>query len=276
MEAGHPTTGGRATSCFASDALMVSNHHRWYREWCQPIITALYYRDKDAVESSVDKARDALESGEVKAAEGACLEYQLAYLEFQAQPMLKNAGWRESILPQLVAILAKPSKYEAAERVRKRLYMQMRVALDRAKIQPFGLDEFRQLLDQIPEEDNSTEMWHNISEWAFRNNHVDELERAYEFMVLQAKGFNEVWCWRRVDTMLKIARGSIAEEDIIWLIDQAHILTHLNSIKALIWPRAKALGAIGDTARQHFNTRVAELESKGKAKVKAYLQPHIK
>jgi hypothetical protein len=255
---------------------MVSNYHRWYREWCQPIITALYYRDKNAVENYVDKARDALESGEVQAAEGACLEYQLAYLEFQAQPVLKNEGWRESILPQLVAILAKPSKYEAAERVRKRLYMQICVTLDRVKMQSFALGEFEKLLSEIPEEDNTTELWHHISEWAFRNNHVCVLEKAYEFMVLQAKGFNEVWCWRRVDTMLKIARGNITEDDIVWLIDQAHILAHLNSIRALIWPRAEALGAISDTARQHFNTRVAELENKGKAKIKAYLQPHMK
>jgi len=255
---------------------MVSNHHRWYREWCQPIITALYYRDRQAVASSVDKARDALESGEVKATEGACLEYQLAYLEFQAQPVLKNAGWRESILPQLVAILAKSSKYEAAERVRKRLYMQMRVTLDRVKMQSFELVDLEKLLSEIPEEDNSTELWHHISEWAFRNNQVGVLESAYEIMVLQARGFNEVWCWRRVDTMLKIARSSVAEEDIIWLIDQAHILAHLNSIKALIWPRAEALGAIGDNAREHFDARVTELENKGKAKIEAYLQPHIK
>lgn len=256
--------------------LMVSNHYRWYREWCQPIITALYYRDKQAVESSVDKARDALESGDVKAAEGACLEYQLAYLEFQAQPVLKNDGWRESILPQLMAILAKPSKYEVAERVRKRLYMQMRVILDRVGGQPFRIEDFKKLLAGILEEDYSTEMWHHISEWAFRNEHVDVLEKAYEFMVLQAKGFNEVWCWHRVDTMLKIARGKVTEEDIVWLIDQAHILTHLKSIKALIWPRAEALGAIGENAREHFWSRIAELENKGTAKTEAYLQPHLK
>ena len=245
----------------------------WYTMWCEPVVVALYQRNPGEVRTTIDDAYHALDTALMSDGHRACLAVQLLYLDFQAQAVLKDDNWAETKLPLLLARLAEPVNNGPAERLRRRLYIQVRIHLDAKGIKHLIPPEFDELYNDLPESEHVTEVWFHISNWAFHHRQTFYLEKAYEFALLQAKGFCETWTWQRIHLMLKLVRGDARREDVLWLIDQAEIVKHLNNIRRVLWPRAVELGLIDINVEKRMEVRELELTSQAQQQLESHLKP---
>lgn len=247
---------------------------KWYVDWCEPIVVALYERDAAAICQRVDDAHATLDAGTLGAKSAACLKSQLAYLEFQSCAVLRQTGWSDGLLEH-VSKLAKPCDVESAEGLRIRLYIQARTSLDRYGL--LGLDpaEFRTLIDSMPAREETTEFWHYVSGWAFLHEEADFLARAYEFAVMQARGFNVEWTWHRVNVMWRMISGNAERSDIAWLLEKVDLPQQLKSIKRDIWPRAKSLGLIDSELEERLREFEYELMAHPQEGMHSALMPHL-
>ena len=233
---------------------------QWYIDWCQPIVVALYSRDADKIDMMLDHAYHALSEGNLSPDQAACLDYQLAYLELQAQMVRKKPGWIETRLPDILYLLSEECQYPQAERLRTRLYLQVRILLDRVGKVELHEPEFDKIFSPIPENEHTTEMWHYISAWAFKYESVRYLELTYEFAVQQPGGFNVAWNWQRIELMIKLVRGVATPTDLEWLIDKVQLMQHITSISKDIWPKAQQLGLITEKVLLEYEAKRMELE----------------
>lgn len=247
----------------------------WYVSWCEPIVVALYSRDPQEINSKLAAARQVLASGRLKALEADFLAYQLAYLEFQAQLVVRDHEWDKTEVMDFVDRLSRASEYPAADRLRRRLLLQLRINMDRLSKLDLAPAEFEKLFYELPEEEYTTEAWLYISGWAFRHNQPDYLEKAYEFALLQARGFEVDWTWQRVHMMWKLVRGDATREDLLWLIEKADIDKHLRSIKRGIWERAKELGIVDERIELRLHERELELQEQSSKRLERHLLPHL-
>jgi hypothetical protein len=247
----------------------------WYVSWCEPIVVALYSRDPQEIRTKLAAAGSILAEGKLKALEADCLSYQLTYLEFQAQLVLQDRGWDDTHLINFIARLSQPSEYLAADRLRRRLLLQLRINMDRLDLIELTPLDFEELFHELPEEEYTTEAWLYISGWAFRHEQPLYLEKAYEFALLQARGFEVDWTWQRVHLMWKLARGDATREDLLWLIDKADIHKHLRSIQRGIWQKARDLGIVDERIELRLHERELELQEQSTKRLARHLTPHL-
>lgn len=247
----------------------------WYVSWCEPIVVALYSRDPLEIRAKLDAAKEVLDSGKLKALEADFLTYQLTYLEFQAQLVLRDHGWDNTQLINFIARLSEPTDFAPADRLRRRLLLQLRINMDRLDLLELTPLDFEELFYELPEEEYTTEAWLYISGWAFRHNQPIYLEKAYEFALLQARGFEVDWTWQRVHLMWKLARGDATREDLLWLIEKADIDKHLRSIRRGIWQRAESLGIVDERIELRLHERELELQEQATKRLLRHLLPHL-
>jgi hypothetical protein len=172
--------------------------------------------------------------------------------------------------------MAEPSRFQSAERLRARLYLQMRIVLDRLNIMELHAPEFDSIFSIIPEWEHTTELWLYISGWAFRRDQLTYIEQAYEFAVLQANGFHVEWTWQRVHLMVKLMRGTATRHDLFWLIDKVEIPEQLKSLEHDLWPKAKEIGLVDAPLELRLQERRLELAKERGDKVASLLKPHVK
>lgn len=246
----------------------------WYVKWCEPIVVALYERDSAKLGEVIGAAHAALKSGKLSDVSAACLKYQLAYLESQSCTALRESGWKEKLLI-LAEQLAEPSEVSVAERLRLRLYIQARTSLDRVSVLGLPPEEFEDLIDGLPVEEHTTELWHHISGWSFLHEQADYLAKAYEFAVTQARGFNVEWTWHRVNVMWRMVSGNAERSDIAWLLEKVEIPQQLRSIKRDIWPRARTMGLVDGELEEKLLEAEYELNVQPEGRVLSLLGPHL-
>jgi len=254
----------------------LANSAEWYTRWCEPIVWALYMKDKDEVRKAIESVHEALENDEVSPNDRSCLRYQLAYLEYQSQGLLIGKGWSRdrAKLQRFWDILSTPDTNPSSEAFRRRLYLQFRLPLDLLQNIKMDADELTSLLDSIPDEEKTIELWRYIATWAFRKNEVEILQKAYECAVLNAAGFNREWIWYRVDLMWKLTTGTATTDHFRWVVKSARILSHLASLKGDILNRAKELGLIDDALEQYIDAREKELSEAEDLRVASLLIDH--
>ena len=255
----------------------IADSAQWYTRWCEPIVWALYMKDETAIREAINTAHAALAEDELDLQERCCLRYQLAYLEFQAQPYLDPDDWKttDKTKPYIEELSVKCGD-PTGEGLRIRLYIQLRMKLDRHGLITLEPDEMNELLDALPTEENTIELWLYIANWAFRREQTHILSRAYELSVMNSKGFQHNWFWYRIDLMWKLVRGNLTTEQIRWVIKQAEIPHHLSSLNIDILPKARELGLVTDDLEHYFNARTRELTEKEPERIANLLADHTR
>lgn len=247
----------------------------WYTEWCEPIVVALYERDRRQIADKLAVAKTQIAEGKLDPAATACLRYQVAYLEYQAMLVVREPQLLAVDLESILDLLSSPGEVPAAEGLRRRLYLQVRVLLDRAGVTSLESNEFDQLFEQLPQYQHTTEVWHYIASWAFKYNRAEYLAQAYEYAVSNARGFNVAWTWQRVHFMWQLAMGKATQHDLVWLIKRAAILQQLLAIKKVFWARARENNLITDRIEVLFQQRELELSGQQSQRVNELLRPHL-
>jgi hypothetical protein len=246
---------------------------QWYSQWCEPVAVALYKHDVESARNYLSLMAEAIKSGDLPTPDVQCLQYQYAYLKFQLHLTAKDRTAAVIDLETIESQLNLPCKLPLAERMRQRLLLQLRVNLDRLNLKPLLPEEFNLLASDIPKTEYNTELWFYLSGWAFRHCQAALLESAYEFTVMQGRGFQANWAWQRVNIMLKLVRGDATRDDLIWLIDNIALVQHLRSIQRDIWPRAQELGLVDRALELRLQEREFELSQVSPARIDQMLLP---
>jgi hypothetical protein len=252
-----------------------TEHTAWYAQWCEPIVVALYERDRQQIIEALRAAKKQIESGSLDPETRACLQYQVAYLEYQAIQVVRDPQLIDFNLNAMLDLLGNPGESTAAEGLRKRLYLQVRIFLDRAETIEFFPEEFEGIFKNLPENEFTTEVWHYIASWAFKHSKAEYLARAYEFAVSNARGFNVAWAWQRVHFMWQLVMGKATQHDLIWLIKRASITQQLQAIKKCFWDQARERGLINDRVEVILKEREIELSKQHDQRVHELLRPHM-
>ena len=247
----------------------------WYRQWCEPVIIALYKHNLESARNHLDLLKAAIDSGTLAPADETCLVYQHAYLRFQIHLTAKDKASAQLDLPDIEKQLNQPSMLPSAERMRIRLLLQLRVNLDRLSLKPLHPHECRRIAANLPKSEYNTELWFYLSGWAFRHCQLGILEEAYEYTVLQGSEFQANWAWQRINIMLKLVRGDGVRDDLLWLIDNISLSQHLRSLKRDIWPRAQELGLVDQALELRLLERDLELSQTSPARIDQMLTPYI-
>jgi len=252
-----------------------AEHTAWYAQWCEPIVVALYERDRQQIVEALRAAKKQIESGPLDEDTRALMQFQVAYLEYQAVQVLHEPNTVGFKLDSILQLLSKPQGRQAAEGLRKKLYLQVRISLDRIDKQGLPPDEFEQLFATLDECEYTTEIWHYIASWAFKYRKAEYLARAYEFAVSNARGFNVAWTWQRVHFMWQLVMGKATQHDLIWLIKRASITQQLQAVKKCFWDQARDRGLINDRVEVIFKERELELARQHDQRVQELLRPHL-
>jgi len=252
-----------------------AEHTAWYAQWCEPIVVALYERDRQQIVEALRAAKKQIESGPLDEDARACLQYQVAYLTYQAKQVVQDAQPVEFDLREITNQLSNPGESKQAEGLRKRLYLQLRIFLDRSDELPLPVDEFDNLFSSLPQCEYTTEIWHYIATWAFKHQIAEYLARAYEYAVSNARGFNVAWTWQRVHFMWQLVMGKATQHDLIWLIKRASIKQQLLAVKKCFWDQAMERGLINDRVEVIFKERELELSKQQDQRVQELLRPHL-
>lgn len=250
-------------------------HASWHTTWCEPIVIALYERDRRQIAETICAAKQHIETGDLDETSRACLSYQVAYLEYQAMLVVRERELLEIDLDDIMGLLSKPGNAPAAEGLRMRLHLQLRILLDRIGIKDLLPEEFDQLFSELPAHEHSTEVWHYIATWGFKHNRAEYLAQAYEYAVSNARGFNVAWTWQRMHFMWQLAMGKATQHDLVWLIKRAAIMQQLIAIKKVLWDRAKECGLVNDRMEVIFRQREVELTRQQTQRVDELLRPHL-
>lgn len=247
----------------------------WYTSWCEPVVVALFRRDRKEIERNLKLGWEAIYQGLVEGADAECLARQLTYNTFQAHFQWKDPRWEEVLLPRLLDELASPCKDEVAEGLRSRLYLQVKTTLDRFGVRDYSPDEMQLDFMAVPDREKTPEFWQYISKWAFKYEQGHYLELAYEAAVLTGRGLSAQWGWRRIDVMWRIINKSATTVDILKLIEYAQVVGHVIWIRTEVLPRVERLGLQSDLIDARLEVREQELASYTTENILALLRPHM-
>jgi hypothetical protein len=247
----------------------------WYAAWCEPVVIAMYRRDRREIEEALRKGWDAIHNGELDGIAADCLGFQLHYLTYQVSNQWKDPGYEETVIPQVLEALSVPSSNKIVDSLRRRLLVQMRITLDRLEIMPLTAEELDDELIHISEEEYSTEFWQYVANWAFKYNYLRYLEQAYEYAILTKHGFNSEWNWRRVEVMWRLLNRKAAVIDIVKLIETAQVVSHVVFIRKYIYPVAEQMGLLSELLVKMLDRREAELTSCTGERLIEVLRPHM-
>ncbi len=248
---------------------------QWYTQWCEPVVVALYKGQVNLARNLLGVMENIIAAKELPTPDTQCLRYQFAYMRFQLHLTAKDRESAAAELPDIEKQLTASCELPLAEQMRRRLLLQLRINLDRLNLKPLYSEEFDQLFNEICPSEYNTELWFYLSGWAFRHCRADLLEQAYAFSVMQAQGFQVNWNWQRVNIMLKLVRGDVTRDDLIWLIDNVALEQHLRSIKRDIWPRAEEMGLVDRAMELRLQEREFELAEVSPARIDQMLKPFI-
>ncbi|MCB1216326.1 hypothetical protein KDL44_02980 [bacterium] len=185
--------------------------------------------------------------------------YQLTYLEYQVRMVLREDGWAINQLPPILQRLEKESGFESAELLRRRLYLQLRITMDRLGFLALEQTTMDRLLSLIPLDMQTSELWNKITSWAYKQRNEQYLIKSYDFAINNARGLHANWNWVRAYALMRIVQGLFNREDLLWVMDNAEFEDHIKYIRKDIWSPAVEMGIVDDDVETVFSLREKQI-----------------
>ncbi len=232
---------------------------KWFVDFCEPIVHALYGRDPQLMTQRLDEAWEAHAAGQYTEQESVTFFYQLTYLEYQVRLMQREDGWAMKHLPGILERLEQESSFDHAEMLRRRLYLQLRITMDRLDFLPLDQTTMDRLVSLIPLENQTSELWNKITSWAYKRGNEHYLVKSYDFAINNARGLHANWNWVRAYALMRVVQGLFNREDLLWVMDNAEIESHIKYVKMDIWKAASQLGIADEEMEEMFELRSQQI-----------------
>ena len=224
----------------------------------------------------LEEARTACNAQMFSAEENASFFYQLAYLEYQVRLVQREDGWALKYLPPILGRLEQESQYENAEMLRRRLYLQLRITMDRLDFLPLDQTTIDKLVSLIPLENQTSELWNKITSWAYKQGNESYLVKSYEFAINNARGLHANWNWVRAYALMRIVQRLFNREDLLWVMDNAEFDGHIKYIRKDIWDPAIELGIVDAEVEEMFELRSRQIRENNGESLMDVLRRHFR
>jgi hypothetical protein len=221
-------------------------------------------------------AQAAYASGRFSEEQQASFGFQLTYLEYQVRLMQRETGWAFKYLPAILERLEQESSFEYSEMLRRRLYLQLRITMDRLDFMPLDQTTMDRLLSLIPLESQTSELWNKITSWAYKCENESYLIKSYEFAINNANGLHANWNWVRAYSLMRIVQRLFNREDLLWVMDNAEIESHIKYVKMDIWKPAVDLGIVDEEVEHVFSLRAKQISENNGERLMDLLKRHFR
>lgn len=235
----------------------------WYTKWCQPVVEALYARNRQAAESALAQVRAELERGKLDEDHRQALRFQLDYLAYQIE---KATGRREDVSQHhaaAIAALSHDTDGAVSRIMQARLLLQLKISGMRSGQGELPPAEFERLLAAIPEGDRDLELWHYICNWAFIHQQGAYLAQALEEYVVQAPGIMSDYLFQRVNAMHLLVERRAMRADITELLSRMRLREHYEDFVRHIYPVCCSQGLIDDELEALLKAKDQVLAAQG-------------
>ncbi|MCB1187361.1 hypothetical protein KDL29_09370 [bacterium] len=249
---------------------------KWFVDFCEPIVHALYARDTKLQEQRMQEAWKAHEAVMFPEEENSRFFYQLTYLEYQVRLVQREEGWAMKYLPGILNRLEQESSFESAEMLRRRLYLQLRITMDRLEFLPLDQTTMDRLLSVIPLDMQTSELWNKITSWAYKLGNEQYLIKSYDFAINNARGLHANWNWVRAYALMRIVQRLFNKEDLLWVMDNAEFAEHIKYIQKDIWQPSLQLGIVDEDVEQSFEQRIKQITDDNGESLMDVLKRHFR
>lgn len=236
----------------------------WYVRWCEPIVAALWERDKKQIKARLFEAQGAITNEHLSDEERLMLNAHLAYLEFQVCTVIRPKGWIDSKLPNIVSQLEDISEQAQLNHMRARLLLQISILLDRMELRTLTRTKYTTLVMRMGKGELPSETWYYVGVWAFKHGYCDILESAFEhfFDQVSAQAFYNRWSYHLIKLMSNIRSNCATKAELLKIIDLAEVPQQLNSLKAVVWEGALESLLVDQQVIIAFETKISRLNLK--------------
>ena len=233
----------------------------WYRQYCVPVVQAIYVNDDRLARSLLAQATDKLDSGDFSEDTKEALRYRLRYIQWQIDRICQAPGQAELEARCVRDELSRPATGPIADIVRNNVLMQMRTTCLRDDILDYPDEEFELHYSAVDEEFRTLEFWHYVSTWAFLNRQQHYLEKALEVHTIHADGFMSDFLWQRINLMLLMLQGRASKLDVIELIKRIDNVFQWRNVEKVIWPACQKAGLVDLDIEQRLEAQLGRIGS---------------
>ncbi|MDQ3024335.1 MAG: hypothetical protein M3R04_08150 [bacterium] len=209
----------------------------WLELWGNAIVDSLYARDRDLALRWLSDARDALNSDDTLTEDiRSTCGLKLHYFEYQVHKALGDREQWGSAFGEALRAVGTPVNGEGALLMQRILLCLLRSSGMRAGIRDFSPEEFREMFDEIPEDERSSELWHTVANLAYHRRDVDSLGQAFEFFTISADGWLSDYTWQHVNCMYLLVSGRASDRDVLELINRITLTPQMENFNKHSWP----------------------------------------
>lgn len=239
-----------------SDALRL-----WHTQHCEPIVAALFERDRPRAERLLEQNRAQLAAeAQWSADERRCLDYLLLDYELSIADAFEPP---DAIGPQFsatyVAITGLLPAGPQSNVVQARMLIDLIGAGTRRGYVTATQPEVDALLARIPEEYLTANVWYYITAWAFHYGYLSYLEQAMERQTVETTGWLDSYYWLRTNLMYLLLDGRAARLDVEKALTGYDHPLQLLDFRNVLLARCEAAGLMDDAMYELLARRETEL-----------------
>ncbi len=234
---------------------------QWRQTWADPIVHALYAKDRATAQQALSAARAQLAADPALSADQRqALAFFLHYLQYRMEKALAGEAGAAAEFPAAVAAIAPSAAGPVARAMQCKLLLMLRASGERAGCGALPEAQFAELFAGVPEGDRDQEFWYYTASWAFSHRHVEYLALAYEEFVTHSHEMLSAAMFRRVNLMYLLLSRRASRQDIIELLNQCRLPQQLLEFRRHLWPMCRDQGLMDDALEALMTAREAELD----------------
>jgi hypothetical protein len=234
---------------------------QWHAERCEPIVAALFEKDRARAERLLAQNREQLAADthwspdERRCLDYVLLDYGLSIVDAFEPPNAIGAQFAATYVAITGLLPAGPQ----SDTVQARMLIDMIGAGTRRGYVTATQPEVDALLARIPEAYLTPNVWYYITAWAFHYGYLKYLEQAMERQTVETTGWLDSYYWLRTNLMYLLVDGRAARLDVEKVLRGYDHPLQLLDFRNVLLPRCEQAGLMDAGLYELLERREAEL-----------------
>jgi hypothetical protein len=235
----------------------------WHNLHCQELIDAMFIEDEQRCYIELEKVRQELAAApELTADERRALEYVLLQFEYQiVNRFYEDEEQSRQFAITYPAMTGLPPVGPLSDGVKAKVLIGMLGVGVRRGFISMSEPEVDSLMERIPEEYKTPNIWYYVVVWAFITSNLKYLELAMERQTVETTGWIDDYYWQRTNLMYQLVSKRATKLDIEKTLKGYRHPHHIEDFRTIFLPRCEAMGLMDDELRELHRRRVEELEA---------------
>lgn len=175
-------------------------------------------------------------------------EVQGCYLRFLRLNLMlaRDKVWDCIQVQNLINLWSQPMTTRYGNHERISFLLQLKAHVGGECDCPMDAEEFRRLMADTQLLQHSPSLWDAVGIWAFRYNHMDVLDEAFENQTIHPSDSMPQESWQRINLMLHLRRGTAGRRDVLEYIHLLRIVPQVMEFRDVLLPVIEEQGLWDD------------------------------